>query len=114
MQLECKGLVGDGAFGLAGQGFQLGDEAGEVVGGVALGRRKTVHRGCKVRLEGGLFHLPGDGGQLGGQAHQIALILKSTPLGALQQLGEHNEVMPQKSTYFYPKVATGMVINPLE
>ena len=49
-----------------------------------------------------------------GQAHQIALILKSTPLGALQQLGEHNEVMPQKSTYFYPKVATGMVINPLE
>ncbi len=48
-----------------------------------------------------------------GSRHRIALLLKSTPLSALQQLGEHGEVMPQKSTYFYPKVATGMVINPL-
>jgi uncharacterized protein (DUF1015 family) len=43
--------------------------------------------------------------------HQIALLLKSTPLGALEQLAVHNEVMPQKSTYFYPKLATGMMIN---
>jgi uncharacterized protein (DUF1015 family) len=44
---------------------------------------------------------------------QIAFLLKSTPLGALEQLGQYNEVMPQKSTYFYPKLATGLVINPL-
>jgi uncharacterized protein (DUF1015 family) len=31
----------------------------------------------------------------------------------LEELGEHGEVMPQKSTYFYPKLATGLVINPL-
>jgi uncharacterized protein (DUF1015 family) len=49
-----------------------------------------------------------------GQKYQIALLLKSTPIGALEQLGRHNEVMPQKSTYFFPKLATGMVINPLE
>jgi uncharacterized protein (DUF1015 family) len=48
-----------------------------------------------------------------GAKYQLALLLKSTPLGALEQLGRHGEVMPQKSTYFYPKLATGMVINPL-
>ena len=48
-----------------------------------------------------------------GESYQIALLLKSTPLGALEQLGQHGEVMPQKSTFFYPKLATGMVINPL-
>ena len=48
-----------------------------------------------------------------GTKFQIALLLKSTPLGALEQLAVHNEVMPQKSTYFYPKLATGMLINPV-
>lgn len=48
-----------------------------------------------------------------GKKYQIALLLKPTPLHALELLGEHGEVMPQKSTYFFPKVATGMVINPL-
>jgi uncharacterized protein (DUF1015 family) len=46
-----------------------------------------------------------------GVKSQIAFLLKSTPLGALEQLGQHNEVMPQKSTYFFPKLATGMVMN---
>jgi uncharacterized protein (DUF1015 family) len=45
---------------------------------------------------------------------QIALLLKSTPLGALEQLAQHNEVMPQKSTYFFPKLATGMMMNSVE
>lgn len=48
-----------------------------------------------------------------GKQFQIALLLRSTPLGALEQLAQHGEVMPQKSTFFFPKVATGMVINPL-
>ena len=48
-----------------------------------------------------------------GVKSQIAFLLKSTPLGALEQLGQHNEVMPQKSTYFFPKLATGLVINPV-
>jgi uncharacterized protein (DUF1015 family) len=46
-----------------------------------------------------------------GNPHQIALLLRSTPLHALEELGKHNEVMPQKSTYFFPKIATGLVIN---
>jgi len=48
-----------------------------------------------------------------GTQYQAALLLKSTPLGALEQLAVHGEVMPQKSTFFYPKLATGMMINPL-
>ena len=51
--------------------------------------------------------------QVDGGTYQIALLLQSTPLHALEELGKHNEVMPQKSTYFFPKLATGMVINSL-
>jgi uncharacterized protein (DUF1015 family) len=29
-------------------------------------------------------------------------------------VSEAGELMPQKSTFFYPKLATGLVINPLE
>jgi uncharacterized protein (DUF1015 family) len=48
-----------------------------------------------------------------GEKHQIALLLKSTPLTALEQLGKHGEIMPQKSTFFFPKLATGMMIASL-
>jgi len=51
--------------------------------------------------------------QTDGEKNQIALILQPTPVHALEELGRHNEVMPQKSTYFYPKLATGLLINPL-
>jgi uncharacterized protein (DUF1015 family) len=52
--------------------------------------------------------------QVDGKKYQIALMLKPTPLHALEELGKHNEVMPQKSTFFYPKLATGMVMNSLK
>ena len=51
--------------------------------------------------------------QVDSKQYQIALMLRPTPLPALEELGKHGEVMPQKSTYFYPKLATGMVMNPL-
>ena len=53
-------------------------------------------------------------GMTDGRKYQIAFLLKSTPLHALEELGKSNEVMPPKSTYFYPKLATGMVLYPLE
>ena len=49
--------------------------------------------------------------KVNGLDYQIALMLRPTPLAALEALGKHGEVMPQKSTYFYPKLATGMVMN---
>jgi len=45
-----------------------------------------------------------------GTKYQISLLLKNTPLPALEALGKTNEVMPQKSTYFFPKLATGMAM----
>ena len=52
--------------------------------------------------------------QVDGGKYQIALLLRATPLHALEELGKHKEVMPQKSTFFYPKLATGMVMYPLK
>jgi len=51
--------------------------------------------------------------QVDGKKYQIALLLRPTPLHALEELGKHGEVMPQKSTFFFPKLATGMTMYPL-
>lgn len=51
--------------------------------------------------------------EVDGKKYQVGLIMKSTPLHALEELAKYGEVMPQKSTYFYPKLATGMVMNPI-
>ena len=32
----------------------------------------------------------------------------------VRAVSEAGETMPEKSTYFYPKIATGLVFNPLE
>jgi uncharacterized protein (DUF1015 family) len=53
----------------------------------------------------------GDGGP--GSAYRVGFLLQPTPLTAVRDLCNANELMPQKSTFFYPKLATGMVINPL-
>ena len=44
---------------------------------------------------------------------QLAVFLQSTPLSAVQANALAGASMPHKSTYFYPKVATGMVLKPL-
>ncbi|HOW58663.1 MAG TPA: DUF1015 domain-containing protein [Candidatus Omnitrophota bacterium] len=43
-----------------------------------------------------------------GQA-QAAFLLKPPKVEMLEKMGEVNERMPQKSTYFYPKLASGLV-----
>ncbi|HET9415904.1 MAG TPA: DUF1015 domain-containing protein [Candidatus Limnocylindria bacterium] len=43
-----------------------------------------------------------------------AILVRPTPLDQLAQVASAGDVMPQKSTYFYPKLLTGMVFNPLE
>ena len=45
--------------------------------------------------------------------YQAGFVLQPTPLESVRQLCNANELMPQKSTFFYPKLATGMVINTL-
>lgn len=44
---------------------------------------------------------------------QLAVIVRPTPLDAVRDVCLAGELMPQKSTFFYPKLATGLFINPL-
>jgi uncharacterized protein (DUF1015 family) len=43
-----------------------------------------------------------------------AFLLEPTPVAAVLAVAADGDVMPQKSTYFYPKALTGLVINPHE
>ncbi|MEJ6952148.1 DUF1015 domain-containing protein [Natronospora cellulosivora (SeqCode)] len=46
--------------------------------------------------------------------YQAAFLLNSTPVEDVQKVANEGERMPQKSTDFYPKLLTGLVINKLE
>lgn len=46
--------------------------------------------------------------------YQLGVIVQPTPLESVRLVSEAGELMPQKSTFFYPKLATGLVMNPLE
>jgi uncharacterized protein (DUF1015 family) len=43
-----------------------------------------------------------------------AFLLDATPAAEIIAVAAEGDVMPQKSTYIYPKAITGLVINPLE
>jgi uncharacterized protein (DUF1015 family) len=43
-----------------------------------------------------------------------AFLLEPTPVESIIRVAAEGDVMPQKSTYFYPKPLTGLVINPHE
>jgi len=43
-----------------------------------------------------------------------AFLLEGTPVASIAAVARDGDVMPQKSTYFYPKALTGLVINPHE
>ena len=49
----------------------------------------------------------------GGGKPQLAIIVRPTPLEAVRDVSRAGELMPQKSTFFYPKLATGLWLNPL-
>ena len=43
-----------------------------------------------------------------------AFLLDPTPVAEISAVAAEGDVMPQKSTYFYPKALTGLIINPHE
>ncbi len=49
----------------------------------------------------------------GGRFELAALVMPAT-IDHIRDISNHGERMPAKSTYFYPKVLSGLVINPLE
>jgi uncharacterized protein (DUF1015 family) len=69
----------------------------------------TIHE--VIQIGAGAETGAGGGGAF---AAQLAVIVRPTPLDAVRAVSAANELMPQKSTFFYPKLATGLYINPLE
>lgn len=59
-------------------------------------------------------HAAGEAVKLAQEAGGIAFITKACSMGDLRAVSEAGDLMPQKSTFFYPKLATGLVIHPLE
>jgi uncharacterized protein (DUF1015 family) len=45
---------------------------------------------------------------------QVLFLMNGTPVAQVREVAEAGEVMPQKSTFFYPKVLTGLAIHTLE
>ncbi len=45
---------------------------------------------------------------------QVTFIMNPTRLDQVRAVADHGEFMPQKSTYFFPKIATGLVFNKVD
>jgi len=41
-------------------------------------------------------------------------LMNATPVAQVRAVAEEGEVMPQKATYFYPKVLTGLAVHTLD
>ena len=80
----------------------LGDRLGITADDVAAGSRLAYTRDeaeARDRVAGG--------------EAAAAILVRPTPLEQLAAVASAGDVMPQKSTYFYPKLLTGMVFNPV-
>jgi uncharacterized protein (DUF1015 family) len=51
---------------------------------------------------------------LGSGKYPFAALVMPATVDDIKQVSETGERMPAKSTYFYPKLASGLVFNPLE
>ncbi len=45
--------------------------------------------------------------------YDAAFFMRATPVEQVREVAAAGENMPPKSTYFYPKVPTGLLFNPL-
>jgi uncharacterized protein (DUF1015 family) len=45
---------------------------------------------------------------------EAAFLLRPTPLDDVWAVAQRGDVLPQKSTYFYPKLASGLLFHPLD
>jgi len=73
----------------------------EAVAGGAVGYSKSASEAIR------LVDDPND-------AADAVFLLEPTPVAAISAVARDGDVMPQKSTYFYPKALSGLVINPHE
>ena len=79
-------------------GNELGIDADKLTAGEHVGY--TIHAAEAIeKVENG--------------AAQAAFLMRATPAKQVAQVAASGEKMPQKSTYFYPKLMTGLVLRPL-
>jgi uncharacterized protein (DUF1015 family) len=45
--------------------------------------------------------------------YDAAFVLRPTPIAQVREIAAAGENMPPKSTYFFPKLLTGLLFNPL-
>jgi uncharacterized protein (DUF1015 family) len=79
----------------------LGIDASAVAGGGRVSYTKSA-------AEAAAAVASGEGGV------DAAFLLEPTPVASILSVARDGDVMPQKSTYFYPKALTGLVLNPHE
>jgi uncharacterized protein (DUF1015 family) len=53
-------------------------------------------------------------GELRGGKGNVLFLMNATPVAQVREVAEAGEVMPQKSTFFYPKIPTGLAIHTLD
>ena len=86
------------------QALVFGGALGVTPDDIRAGERVTYTRDAEVAV--GAVRAGTDGASL-------AALLNPTPPQAMRDVAQAGDRMPQKSTYFYPKLITGLVINPL-
>lgn len=129
--------AGSGRFGLWTRtgGFILRAREGAFdqwlpAGGEAVRSLDVVRAGIALERLAGIDSATVTGGERLGYSHDAAdtldavdarrdgadaaLLLDPTPVDSVISVAAAGDVMPQKSTYFYPKALTGLVINPHE
>jgi uncharacterized protein (DUF1015 family) len=84
--------------------------------GVALDRLAGIDAPA---IDGGAVHYTKSAAEAvravdGWDGVDAAVLLEPTPVASIEAVAREGDVMPQKSTYFYPKALTGLVINPHE
>ena len=114
-QLEARrqaftGLVADGgdavrALDVSLLAATLDELLGIDAAAVAAGERITYAKSAREAAR-----LVGDGTD----GADAAFLLEPTPVASILEVSRDGDVMPQKSTYFYPKALTGLVLNPHE
>ncbi len=80
----------------------LGEDLPEAVADTSALRRRYVHLAQQA------FDAVHE------DAADAAVLLKPLPVESLEQVARTGERMPPKSTYFYPKALSGLVMNPLD
>ncbi|HEX3563373.1 MAG TPA: DUF1015 domain-containing protein, partial [Solirubrobacterales bacterium] len=69
-----------------------------------------------IAAKRGIGYTPNIGealGKLDTGEYQAAFLLRPTPIEQVRAVAAEGETMPPKSTYFFPKLLTGIVFNPL-